>query len=126
MVLFAAVSKLWIFALVGIALIKLIVDGERLFFVRDLILKQVYEQNRALWNQLGKPTGRIWRPPGEKSNIMRGTLYRPLWVAGSIIEEEPRVQEQFQKQMAISRQMTRIDLPLLCAGVLLAIFFSRT
>src|SRR5687768_3558079 len=124
MVLMAATSGPWIFALAGVGVIKLIVDGERLFYVRDSILKQVYEQNRLLWHQLGKPTGRIWRPAGEKPNILRGTFYRPLWMAGSMIEEDPRLQEKFRKQMAIGRQLVRIDLPLLVVGFLAAIILS--
>ena len=125
MVLFAVVSNPWTLVLIGVGAIKLAIDGERLFYLRDAILKQLYEQNRALWYQLGKPTGRIWRPPGEKGNVLRGAFHRPLWIAGSKIEEDPRVRDKFQSQMAVGRQLVRLDVPLLVIAFVLTFVFIK-
>jgi hypothetical protein len=122
--LFAAVSSFWAFGLLAVGVIKLVIDGERLFFVRDSILKQLYEQDRGFWIQLGKPTGRIWRPRGEAANVLGGAFHRPLWKAGSRIEQCPRVEQKFQAQIAIGRQLTLVDVPLLVVGIALALVFS--
>jgi len=105
------------------ALALFIIDAERFFGIRDGILKQIYEENRALWHELGRPSGRLWRPQGEKSYV--GAYYnQELWRRGSKIEQFSPAKPKYEQMRRLGRRILAADIPILLTVMFLWAFIS--
>jgi hypothetical protein len=99
-------------------------DALKLFGLRDQILQTLFEQHREVWESLGRPGGRLWRPRGEKSAGW-GWAELTLWKRGSKIENLVSVDRQFRLQLALGKHLNYVDFPLLIlTGIVAALTFT--
>ena len=89
--------------------------GYRINCMLDEFLELLYMSDRQLWESLGKPTSRLWRPPGSWPNLTQTTLLCFKWLRKKPPEwliERPELRTRFECLQMRLRRWNLVYIPI--------------
>jgi hypothetical protein len=98
----------------------------RALVLRDRLLAGLYERHRELWQNLGRPTGWLWRAPSGGSmfpevKISFGMLKSapPAWLSGT-----PDLHDTYFACRRMARLWNFVAMPVFAASIVVASIFA--